>query len=319
MCYSAQILADYRKFVRMFGATMSIKEFARLFFERSEGSKAKIPKGMEDAFSEPQSDAEREVKALIDQFNAEQVTKLEQDLFKQRARLVDAERSLQSKVTKAATESRRIATDKVEWTLGKLDDLRRTSPKARDSRIFPGHYAPVMVMEDGQRVIKPMRYQCRIAGKPASYDVKYPGTYNARFDNLEGFWKGLFGYSHGLIVANAFYENVKRHRLEGRELAEGELEENVVLEFKPQPAQDMLVACLWSRWRAPGEPDLLSFAAITDKPPPEIAAAGHDRCIIPIKPVNIDAWLCPEPGNLAAQYAILDDRYRPYYEHRIAA
>jgi hypothetical protein len=34
-------------------------------------------------------------------------------------------------------------------------------------------------MEDGQRVVKPMRYQCRIAGKPATYDVKYPGTYNA--------------------------------------------------------------------------------------------------------------------------------------------
>jgi Uncharacterized conserved protein len=112
---------------------------------------------------------------------------------------------------------------------------------------------------------------------------------------------------------------VKRHRLEGRELAEGELEENVVLEFKPQPAQDMLVACLWSHWQAPGKPDLLSFAAITDEPPPEIAAAGHDRCIIPIKPEHIDAWLCPDPNNLAAQYAILDDRHRPYYEHRMAA
>jgi putative SOS response-associated peptidase YedK len=164
-----------------------------------------------------------------------------------------------------------------------------------------------------------MRYHCRPAGKPAFYDKKYPEIYNARFDNLEGFWKGLFGYSHGLIVANAFYENVKRHRLEGRELAEGELEENVILEFKPQPAQDMLLARLWSHWQAPGEPDLLSFAAITDEPPPEIAAAGHDRCIIPIRPENIDAWLCPEPSNLAAQYAILDDRYRPYYEHRMAA
>ena len=170
MCYSAQIQADYRKFVRMFGATMSIKEFAQLFLERAEGSKAKIPKAMEDAFSEPQSDAEREVKALIDRFNAGQVTKLEQDLFKQRARLADAERVLQTKVTKAAAESQRIATDKIAWTLSKLEDIRRLEPKTRDSRIFPGHYAPVIVMEDGQRVVKPMRYQCRIAGKPANYD-----------------------------------------------------------------------------------------------------------------------------------------------------
>lgn len=319
MCYSAQILADYRKYVKMFGAHMSIKEFARLFFERAEGSKAKIPKGIEDSFADPQSEAEREVKALIDQFNAEQVTKLEQDLFKQRARLADAERSLQTKVTKAATESQRIATDKISWTRGKLDDIQRTEPKPRDSRIFPGHYAPVLVAENGQRVIMPMRYQCRIAGEPASYDLKYHGTYNARRDNLEGFWKPLFGYSHGILVVNAFYENVSRAKAEGRELAGGEKDENVVLEFRPNPAHDMLVACLWSRWSAPGEPDLLSFAAITDEPPAEVAAAGHDRCIVPIKPENIDAWLNPDASDLAALHTILDDRDTPFYEHRLAA
>ena len=108
-------------------------------------------------------------------------------------------------------------------------------------------------------------------------------------------------------MLNAFYENVQR---DGK---------NVVLEFRPQPEQDMLVACLWSRWSAPGEPDLLSFAAITDEPPPEIAAAGHDRCIIPIRPEHVDAWLRPDHKNLAAQYAILDDRERPFYENRLAA
>ena len=319
MCYSAQIQADYRKYIKMFGAHMGIREFAQLYFERAEGSKAKVPKAMDDAFSAPQSDEEREVKALIDKYNTEQVRKLEQDLFKQRARLADAERALQTKVTKAASESKRIATEKIGWTLGKLDDIRRTTPKTRDSRIFPGHYAPVLVVENGQRVVKPMRYQCRIAGKPANYDVRFPGTYNARRDNLGGFWKPLFGYSHGLIVVSSFYENVSRAKMEGRELSEGEQDENVVLQFEPNPPHEMLVACLWSRWSGKGEPDLLSFAAITDEPPPEIAAAGHDRCIIPIKPENVDAWLNPDASDLAALYAILDDRDRPYYEHRLAA
>jgi putative SOS response-associated peptidase YedK len=319
MCYSAQIEADYRKYVHMFGAQMSIREFARLYWERAEGSKAKIPKAIDDVFSNPQSEDENAIKALIDRFNAEQVTKLEQELFRQRTRLADAARTLQSKVTKAVTESRRIASDKIEWTRGKLDDIQRTTTKPSDSRIFPGHYVPVLVMENGQRIIKPMRYQCRVAGKPASYDVKYPGTYNARRDNLEGFWRNLFGYSHGLIVVNAFYENVRRARMEGRKLAIGEKDENVVLEFRPNPPHEMLVACLWSRWSAPGEPDLLSFAAITDEPPPEVAAAGHDRCIVPIKPENIDAWLNPNASDLAALHAILDDRERPYYEHRLAA
>jgi hypothetical protein len=62
-----------------------------------------------------------------------------------------------------------------------------------------------------------------------------------------------------------------------------------------------------------------SFAAITDDPPAGIAAAGHDPCIIPIKPANIDAWLNPKRRDRAGQYAILDARERPYHEHRMAA
>ena len=319
MCYSAQVWADYRLYVRQYGAVLDIKEFYELFWRRGSDGKIKIPKAMEAAFAEPKTDAEQQIKAAIDAFAAEQTTKLEQDLFKQRKRLADAERVLASKPTKAASESQRIATSKIESTQGRLADLRRVEPLNRDARIFPGNYAPLMVMEDGQRVIKPMRYQCRPAGKPAFYDTKFPGTYNARRDNLEGFWKDLFGFSHGLMVVNAFYENVNRHRVEGRELAEGEEVANRILEFRPRPTQNMLVACLWSRWSAPGEPDLLSFAAITDEPPPEVSAAGHDRCIIPIKPQHIDAWLNPDRKNLAAQYAILDDRERPYYEHQLAA
>ena len=104
-----------------------------------------------------------------------------------------------------------------------------------------------------------------------------------------------------------------------RDLAPGEEVENLVLEFKPRPTQDMLVACLWSKWTGPGEPDLLSFAAITDEPPAEVAAAGHDRCIVPIKPENVDAWLNPANASADRLLAILEDRERPYYEHRMAA
>ncbi|MFM0627770.1 SOS response-associated peptidase family protein [Paraburkholderia xenovorans] len=320
MCYSAQIQADYRKFVRTFGALMDIDEFSRLFFERAEGlNKAKVPKAMEAAFCSPQTEAEREIKALNDRFNADQATKLEQDLFKQRKRLADAERTLLTKTTKAATESQRIATDKIVWTRGKLEDIQRAELKPRDSRIFPGHYAPVMVIEDRQRVVRPMRYQCRIAGKPASYDVKYPGTYNARRDNLEGFWKPCFGYTHGVMLVDVFYENVSKAKFEGTLSETHDRDENIVLEFRPSNGELMHVACLWSRWSAPGQPDLLSFAAITDEPPEEVAAAGHDRCIVPIKPEDIDAWLNPDASDLATMYAILDDRDRPYYEHRLAA
>lgn len=319
MCFSAQVQARYKAYVRRYGSTIGIHEFVEMFSRRASGAKLNIPKAMEADFFDPQTDDERRIKGLIDTFNAVQATALEQELFKQRKRLADAERTLRTKSTKSAAESQRIATAKIAWAMGKLADLRRTELVDRDSQIFPGWYAPVMVWENGGRVVKPMRYQCRPAGKPAFYDTKYPGTYNARRDSLERFWKGQFGVSHGIMLVNAFFENVSRHKVEGRELAPGEKEDNVVLEFRPRPTQDMVVACLWSRWSGPGEPDLLSFAAITDEPPPEIAAAGHDRCIIPIKPENIDAWLNPDPSDLAAQFAILDDRERPYFEHRLAA
>ena len=322
MCYSAQIRHDYAKFVRTYGAVIDIAEFVRLYWNRGQGAKLKIPRAMDAAFTDPQTVEERRIKTLIGQFDKEQASALEQEVFKQRKRLADAERALRSKTTKAATESRRIATAKVEWAMDKLADLRRTSLTDEDARIFPGWYAPVFVMESGRRVVKPMRYQCRLPGKPAAWDRQFPGCYNARRDNLEGFWKGQFGVSHGIVVLNAFFENVSRHRVEGRALGEGEKEENVILEFRPRPAQDMLVACLWSRWSDPSgrEPELLSFAAITDEPPAEIAAAGHDRCVIPIKAEHLDAWLDPATAkDLKRMQAILDDRERPYYEHRLAA
>jgi len=146
------------------------------------------------------------------------------------------------------------------------------------------------------------------------------GSYNARRDNLKKAWRQLYGYKHGIMIVNAFYENVARHRMEQRELAPGEPEENVVLEFRPEPRQDMLVACLWSFSKGgEGEAELYSFAAITDEPPAEVSAAGHDRCIVPVKPEHVEAWLNPDAKNLAALDAILDDRNQPYYEHQLAA
>jgi putative SOS response-associated peptidase YedK len=323
MCYSAQVYANWKKFVRMFGATMSVDEFYRAFWQRDNDAEArvKIPKAMELAFAEPESDGERRIKALIDVHADAEAMRTEQEMFKQRARLVAAEHVLAGpKPTKKAADDLRIATDKIARAQRALADLRRTDEFPRDERIFPGVYCPVMVVENGELVVMPMRYQCRPEGKPAFYDVKYPGVYNARRDNLEGpMWRGVFGYRHGIIIASKFFEHVKRHRQEGRELAAGEAEEDLILEFTPNGLEEMFVACIWSRWQSPGQPDLLSFAAVTDEPPPEVAAAGHDRCIIPIKPRNIDGWLHPNRANLAAQYAILDDRERPFYEHRLAA
>ena len=88
------------------------------------------------------------------------------------------------------------------------------------------------------------------------------------------------------------------------------------IQFRPRTGETMFIACLYSHWVDPAgkEPDLWSFAAITDEPEPEVAAQGHDRTIINIKPDHVDAWLTPEGRSDEELFAIFDDRRHPYYE-----
>ena len=319
MCYSAQVWSDYRKYVREFRAKIGIKDFFQIFFRRDRGSKLMIPRGIENAFANPQTDEEREIWELVLSHRRLQSTKFEEELFTQRARLVEAERKLLKRETKAALESQRIATNKIERARQKIADMHRTEHQRADERIFPKSYVPVMVMENGELVIKPMRYQCRPARAPAFYDEKYPGTFNARRDSLREFWRGEFGQTHGLVVAQSFYEWVPTHKAEGRELRPDEEPSTTEIVFNPQTGQDMLIACVFSHWQREGEEDLLSFAFITDDPPPEVLHAGHDRCVIPLRPENVMAWLTPQGRSLDELDQLLDDRERPYYEHELLA
>ena len=310
MCYSSMVYAEHRKFQRETGSTMDVETYVEVFWvQRGKDPSRKRPRVPRALERDILQHGPPDLAEMIRYWDELETTSLEQEIFAQRKRVVEAERKLQAKVTKKAQDDVRIGRDKVSKALGRLDDLRRKESLDRDFRIYPGSYVPIVVSEGGRRVVKLMRYQCRPAGKPAFYDARYPGTYNARRDSLTGFWKEQFGHTHGLMVATRFYENV-----------EGPDGKNHVLEFAPRDGEPMLIACLWSHWTDPTgkEPDLLSFAAITDDPEPEVAAAGHDRTIINIKPRYIDAWLNPQ-GDTAAMQAIFDDKRHPYYEHREAA
>ena len=291
---------------------MDVETYVKTFWwdRGKDPMRKKVSKATRATMRELQEIGPPELRESLLAQDAAAAAALEEELFALRRRVGDAQRALQVKVTKKAQEDVRIGTNKGKAARRRLDALNRIEMLPEDSRVFPGLYCPVMVSEGGRHVLKPMRYQCRPAGKPAFYDSKFPGTYNARRDNLEGFWGGLFGFSHGIMVAERFYENV-----------EGSDGKNRVLEFVPSTGEPMLIACLWSHWTDPKgvEPDLLSFAAITDEPEPEVAAAGHDRTIINIKPEHVDAWLNPYPTNLAALYAIFDDKRHPFYEFREAA
>ena len=226
------------------------------------------------------------------------------------ARLDAAESKLAVKETKTALNEQRIAGNKIKQMERWIEDAKRTRHEpVRDDRIFPNWYAPVLIVEDGKRIVRPMRYHCRPQGMHPSTDLtkdgKVSGKYNARRDNLDRFWRKLFGQTHALMLAETFYENVDDGKGGSKEI-----------HFQPRTGETMYIACLYSHWTDPKgiEPDLWSFAAITDEPEPEVAAQGHDRTIINIKPEHAEAWLTPQGRSDEELFAIFDDKRHPYYE-----
>src|SRR6202051_2497079 len=213
MCYSAQVIQVVRKLHRQLGIRLGYEEAFQLFMRRLDDPSIAVSRGFEANFDNPATDPERRIKAAIDEYRSRTATKVEKDLFSQKTRLVNAERSLKEKETKKAREDVRIATTKIETLTTKLSDLRRSETSPDDNRIFPMVYAGVIIKQDGQNVLTPMRYFCRPAGKPAFYDKKFPGLYNARRDNLEKFWGEQFGHHHALMVVESFFENVQLHEM----------------------------------------------------------------------------------------------------------
>ena len=179
MCYSAQVIQTVRKLHRQLGIRLDYLEAEKLFMRRLDDPGILISRGFEANFEEPVDDQGRRIKAAIDEHRARMAAKYEKDLFSQKTRLVNAERSLKEKETKKAREDVRIAGKKIETITQKLSDMRRNETRVEDNRIFPLVYAGVVIRQDGENLLTPMRYLCRQAGKPSFYDKKFPGLYNA--------------------------------------------------------------------------------------------------------------------------------------------
>lgn len=319
MCYSAEVWADFHQYERM-GGTLNIRAFDELF--RALGRKGSfnklVPRAVRDAFSQPRNKGEQAVRdAVLDAYRASALV-YEGIIAEQTERLAKAEAKLAKKPTKTAANEKRVATAKIEAAKGKLVTLAEHAQADGWSRIWPGHYVPVLVRDPatGERSVIPMRYRARPIGWTKQDELEKPGCYNARKSSLKNVWRGIFGHTHGVVVASRFYESVLLHENQQRPLAPGEREQNIEIVFTPEPRQDMLLACIWRRVDAEGDdPAFYGFAAVTRDPPPEVLAAGHTRCIIPLRTKYLDAWLNPDPKNLAPMFAILDDPIDAYYQH----
>src|SRR5689334_19939240 len=103
MCYSAMVEADLRKLEHQ--GINDVRGFV-LLYQMYEEMRWSTPRGLDANFMDPREDWQREIKGYIDTRRAHQETKWQEELFKQRKRLADAERILATKPTKKAAEDK---------------------------------------------------------------------------------------------------------------------------------------------------------------------------------------------------------------------
>lgn len=109
MCYSAQIEADYKRFVREYGAVMSLDDFTRMIMEYFSDAKMRVPKAMTAPFLEsPETDDERKIAGVLRARMAADEIELLQELAKQTERLDKAKQALAMKVTEQVEDEVRI-------------------------------------------------------------------------------------------------------------------------------------------------------------------------------------------------------------------
>jgi putative SOS response-associated peptidase YedK len=303
---------------KRYRADVAWEEFDELYQRRLESNDVKVARALERNFARPTTELEQRTKSYIDQHTAQMTAKWETEVFAQRNRKGAAEKSLRTKETKTAARmcvlqpirSRRCW---IAWRILSVPSQGKTtagsSNDVRSCTVAGGwpypHQADALYMQAG--------------GKPADYDVRYPSTYNARRDSLPGFWNNVYGRNHAVMVVGGFFENVPRHLFEHRELRPGEKPQNVDLQFDPSPATEMLVACVWDRWSDRAGNELYSFAVVTDEPPEEVAATGHQRCVVALREENLQEWLAPAGLSRDRLEIILRDKECLVYEHQIAA
>lgn len=232
-------------------------------------------------------EVQKELKKIAQRFNA-QVSMADMDYF----------------------EALKLRADDREWIKHSLNLARKPTTNIfkgpdEDSRIYPGSFTHVMVLENNKRVLKPMRYRVRPKGSKEEIPTKF-NVFNARLDSLENrqTWKPLFMKQHGLLPFVRFFEWVEQDS------------KKRLISFKPDRHEIMWAPCLWDYWENEKEGiGFYSFAIITDEPPKEVWEQGHDRCPIFLREDLIDLWLSPEGKSMSEIYRILKNKQEVYYLH----
>ncbi|MGE3262303.1 MAG: SOS response-associated peptidase family protein [Bacteriovoracia bacterium] len=303
MCYSTRIKTSLKEIAGEFQAQTDLSSFESLLRQRLSSPQLRVPFGLDRYFLLSQDPAEARLSPFISAFHAEEKSRNEIAL---RAAVHEL-RALESKKP-SATGAKKIGV--LQRRIVKLDGKIRASfdrIDPLDDRIFPSYFAPVIVEEAGKRFLRPMRF--RVQNPDGSEIPSQYNVFNARHDSLLSAktWRPLFGKNHLIFPFQRFYEWVSAH---------GKKEE---IYFAPENREVMWAAGLFSVSPSGNDGAISSFAMVTDNPPAEVAAAGHDRCPVFLKQEQLKNWLSPQKSSPESLLLLLRSIEKTFYLHGLAA
>ncbi|MGZ3713424.1 MAG: SOS response-associated peptidase family protein [Bdellovibrionota bacterium] len=303
MCYSARIKTAVKELSWEFRAQVDLDDFEWLFTARLKNPELKIPFGLDRYFLLSQDAAEAKLAKPIREFYADEKNRNSVALNAAEAEIKEwrSKKPTATGTKKIGVLERRIA--KLAEKAG--FDFDRISPL--DDRIYPFYFAPVITEESGQRKLRPMRYRVQNPDGtevPSQYNV-----FNARHDSLmhARTWKPLFGKTHLIFPFIRFYEWVTK---------DGKKQE---IYFVPEGRDMMWAAGIYTFPKNKTALPIHSFAMVTDDPPPEVAAAGHDRCPVFLQNAQLEAWLNPKNKTPEELLLLLRSVEKAFYLHGLAA
>lgn len=297
MCYSARIKTSLKELSSEFRAKVDLDSFAQLFQARLADPGLKIPFGIDRYFVLSQDPAEARLAGAVRAFHEAEKVKNQQALNAAEREAGALVKPTAANKKKTGVLERRIVKLKSKLALA----FDRLDPS--DERIYPLYFAPALAAAGPGRIFRAMRYRIQ---NPDGSEI--PGQYNvfnARRDSLltARSWAPLFGKHHAIFPFVRFYEWVVG--------PEGKKE----IFFAPEDRKIMWAASLFS---SPPK-SLSSFAMITNDPPPEVAAAGHDRCPIFLSSGSFETWLHPQKSTRDELFALLQSQEKTHYLHGLSA
>lgn len=308
MCYSILIETSLKKLQHQFDAKIDTGYFLKLYEKRAEGEKnLNIPRGIDLHFLNHQGDDEKKCAHYIKEFDQALIKETETKITEKTAVIEDLRSQLEAKWYK--TKQKKLDSSlRVKVRLeAKLNSLKQPIEHQNPEfcRIMQYYYAPLVLRENHQYIIRPHRYQVR-----SRYAVSEPerklNLFNARVETLteRKTWKPLYLHNHAALVYYGFYEWVEDPNTGlAREIY-----------FRQKGGRSLWTPALYEIYQSSRE-EISSFAVITQPPRAQVAAAGHDRSPILPEVKWIKPWLDTKNLNDAQAQNILNNKAEIDFEH----